>query len=120
MENLLKFMDNKNFLVPGIILTGLAGMVFGIIAVSRGFGSRRENDIYSFQYQGKPAVLKHEDIRWGPDRYYISLSEKEKIFRGTLISDDYKKISVNTLKDKAEYDIRDAQEVPELKRLEKD
>jgi hypothetical protein len=113
-------MEKRNLLVPGITLIGLAGIFFGFIAFNRGFGSRGENDIYSFEYRGEPAVLKHEDIRWGPDRYYISLNEKEKIFRGTLISDDYKKISVSTLKDNAEYDIRDAQEVPELKVLEKD
>jgi hypothetical protein len=79
--------DTFRFGAVGAILLTLTSIFYG-------FGTRKIHDIYSFKYQGAPAVLKQKDVRGGPDQYYFLLNGRDKV-SGTLITDDGKKISIN-------------------------
>ena len=39
-------------------------------------------------YQGKPVTLMIEDLRNGPDRYFLQLPDGSRIYVGSLISDN--------------------------------
>ncbi|MCH7568034.1 MAG: hypothetical protein IIA87_01300 [Nanoarchaeota archaeon] len=76
----------------------VAGVAFGALASRGVFGSNGVKDVYHFQYQGRKAVIKCEDLRWFPiDRYYVSFDNGDKVMRGErgeLITDDEKIINV--------------------------
>lgn len=69
---------------------------------------RKTEDLYCFNYLGKPAAVRHEDVRFGPDRYYFSINEKDRL-KGTLTSDDGERITVGSWTDEAssKYSIRE-------------
>jgi hypothetical protein len=56
--------------------------------------SRGVKDDYTFQYHGKPAVVRHEDRIMRFDKYWIQLDNRDEISWGRLISDDGKEIYV--------------------------
>lgn len=77
---------------------GTLSAVLGVIILAalggRGkLGSWREKVVYSFEYGGKKAVLKYDDIRFGVNRYYFLIDGKDKL-NGKLTTDDGKEISL--------------------------
>ncbi len=71
------------------------------------FGTRGTYLEYEGKYQGKPALVKRSDIRFGPDRYYILIGDKGsegKITEGVLRLDDGRKITLGG----SGYSIRDS------------
>lgn len=93
-----------------VIGCGAIGTIaFGIISLFCGWGTRGIQNNYTFQYQGKPAVVRRKDVRWGPDQYYFLLNEKDRL-TGTLTTDDGKKIKIyDGVRGKdTKYSIRDA------------
>ena len=79
--------------IGGIVLSLVGGLVFTAICLGRNLGVRKTENAYTFQYQGKPAAVKREDIRWGPDKYYFLLNEKDKL-TGKLTTDNEKEINI--------------------------
>ena len=69
------------------------------------YGSRSVDNVYSFQYNGKPASVRHENIRLGIDNYYVLVDGKDKL-TGALMSDDGKEIKAS----RGFYEVRDARE----------
>jgi len=99
----------KDCLAIGICCTfiGFVGYgAVGIIAdICGGIGTKKTTEIYTFQYQGKPASLQKEDKVLGLSRYYIMLNKKEKL-TGKIVSDDGKLIE--TVEGARNYKIQDS------------
>ena len=89
---------------------GVAGVfIFSMLSLGRVFGARGEETVYSFKYKGEPAKLIREDIRWGPDNYFVLIGDKDKV-AGELTTDDGKRISIKPRYNSApngRYEIRD-------------
>ena len=66
------------------------------LALSTGiFGcSKSVEDMFSFKYHGQDAGVKHENIRFASDNYWIEVG-KDKIFMGYITTDDNKLITIN-------------------------
>ena len=87
-------MSLKKDLIELVILA-VGGPIL-IISTSSGFGSREDwHKEWGFNYQGKPAVVMHKDIRFGPDGNYILIDKRDKVEIGELTSDDGKAISIS-------------------------
>jgi len=71
-----------------IAITSLLALSTGILGCSKGV-----EDVYSFKYHGQDAVVKHENIKFDADRYWIEIG-KDKISYGHIISDDNRLITV--------------------------
>jgi len=86
------------------------GLAIGVFGCSR--GSRGVEDVYHFKYHGQNAVVKHEDIRLGPDYYWIEIGN-DKIIGGRITSDDNKVINLwktfmdSTLSNSNRYSVKD-------------
>lgn len=83
----------------GVLVTGLVAVVGGAITLFAGavgdfWGSRGVNDLYKFQYMGKPAIVKHDNRILAKDKYWIQIGEGDKITSGKLTSDEGKEVSV--------------------------
>lgn len=96
MEKKLKIALGARLGLVGAILLPIVGS-FGI------YGTRGQEDIHSFEYSGRPAAIVREDVRWGPDKYFIRLREGETILTGKIVTDDGEEISINPW----EYSIKD-------------
>lgn len=96
--------ESSDALKQGILLSLLGGGLVLLATLNGCWGARGIKDEYSFQYRGKPAVIKREDIRYGFDNYWIEMDSKDKVKDGDLISDDGKLIHING----AHYKVRDA------------
>jgi len=48
------------------------------------FGTRSTETIHAFNYQGKPGVVKHADVRFGPDNYWVETYDSNKTRRKIL------------------------------------
>lgn len=70
---------------------GLA--LFSIVSATGVFGSK-VIDEYTFKYHGKPAVVQHNDRRFGPDQYWITINGEDRIYRGTFTSDSGERIAI--------------------------
>lgn len=81
----------------GVIISSCIGAgLLALIGFSADFwGSRGVRDIYTFQYSGRPAALQKDNRIWAIDRHYIVLNEKDTVYKGTVLSDDGKRISVD-------------------------
>ena len=84
-------------------------IILGIASVCGCYGVRGQKDIYSFEYRGQPAAIVEQDVRWGPNVMFIRLREGERFEKGTLLTDDGKKISINENIFYGRYSIRDAE-----------
>jgi signal peptidase I len=78
-------------IVGGVVL--FAGLIIGL---DRGYGTRGDSNVYSFEYRGKPAVIIERDVRWGPNQNFLRLGDGEEISKGTIVTDDGKKIYVDS------------------------
>lgn len=57
-------------------------------------GVRKTNNLYSFQYEGKPAVVKREDVRFGRDLTYVTFNNGDVAYSGEFTTDDGKVVKV--------------------------
>ncbi|MDD5191536.1 MAG: hypothetical protein PHH54_02705 [Candidatus Nanoarchaeia archaeon] len=71
----------------------MGAFLFLGLSIGRVFGSRGDEKIYSFKYKSEPAKLMRENIRLGPDKYFILIGDKDKV-AGELTTDDGKRISI--------------------------
>ena len=55
-------------------LLAYAGFIGVTLGICRGFGVRDKEETPT-EYLGQPAALVHEDVRWGPDRYFILINK---------------------------------------------
>ena len=74
-----------------IVFATLIFLMFG--SVLDFWGSRGVVDLYRFQYNGKPAVVQQDNRILSNDKYWI-LVEDGKIYDGTLVGDDKKRVFV--------------------------
>ena len=99
----------------GALATGIVAVVGGAITLFAGFvgdlwGSRGVNDLYKFQYQGKPAIVQHDNRILASDTYWIRVGEGDKITYGRLTSDEGKEVYVGAESPSYPYAVREKQE----------
>ena len=86
--------DKFAYKLVGKIAACFGGLALLVFTTMGGWGSKGIKNEYSFQYQGKPAVVQREDIRLAPSNYWILLNNKDKLTNGKITSDEGKEISV--------------------------
>ena len=91
-------MDSGDKIFWIVVLLVRAAFVLFLGAMGDWWGSRGVDEVYTFQYQGQPAVVKHDDRIWALDNYWVSIGSTEtaKILNGVFISDDGKRIQIGT------------------------
>ena len=85
----------------GVTLGGFAALVGN----DGMFGSRGTYDVERFSYHGGSAKIVAEDVRFGPDKYFLQVDGKDKIEEGSLTGDDGKFYSV--LDDGRRYSVKE-------------
>jgi hypothetical protein len=91
-----------------ILLGVVGGLLFSMGSIGRLYGVRSQEDIYSFEYRGKPAAIVQQDVRWGPDRNFIRFEEGQVMNDGKIITDEGKEISIEGESLFNRYSIRDS------------
>ncbi|MBR9691239.1 hypothetical protein GOV06_00465 [Candidatus Woesearchaeota archaeon] len=80
----------------GCLVALLGAIIIPSVMLGGGCGSRGTKVDYKFTFKGQPAKVVHEDIRWGPDRYYRIEIEESTVYKGKLITDDKKLVIVES------------------------
>lgn len=89
-----------------LIFVGAVGTSF---CLGRNFGVRGQRDMYTFSFGGQPSALVEENVRFGPDRYYVRLGDGNIINKGTIRTDDGKEVSVDSQQiNSTRYSIKDS------------
>ena len=81
--------DNEDKEVLTLSAIAIASFVVAINFFN-GCGTRKIKTDYSFQYKGNPAIVQHEDVILGRDRYFVLIDGVRQV--GRFISDDGKNI----------------------------
>jgi len=64
------------------------------LSLEGSFGSRGEETIFKVNRDGEEILLKHNNIRFGPDRYYLLMKDGRKIENDSIDTEYDQRVSV--------------------------
>ena len=75
-----------------VVITGWGSF---LILDSGIFGSRGIKKVDEYTVNNRPAIVYQQNIRFGPDRYFIMVGENVRVDEGEIVTDDGKILGVN-------------------------
>lgn len=76
----------KSWCVRGMLIGGFCGV--GLVFLGGAGGSKEPLVVDEFMYNSQQARIMHEEVNFGPDRYFVNIGDKKDRLVSTFTGDE--------------------------------